>query len=75
MKNIDMTDFYIFILSIVLAVVPICFGINLLIDGASTRKQDFEEHCVEYYLENNYVLSECEQYVDKLKDIPNLTSE
>lgn len=69
MKNIDMTDFYIFVVFIGLAFVPICFGINILIEGASSRKQDFEEHCVVYYLENNYVLSECEQYVDKLNKI------
>lgn len=69
MKNIDITDICMFMLLIALVVVPICFGINILIEGASSRKQDFEEHCVEYYLENNYVLSECEQYVDKLNKI------
>lgn len=69
MKNIDITDICLSLLLLGLIAVPICFGINILIEGASTRKQNFEEHCVEYYLENNYVLSECEQYVDKLNKI------
>lgn len=69
MKKIDSCDFCLYMLLIGLAVVPICFGINILVEGASTRKHDFEEHCVEYYLENNYVLSECEKFTDKLNSL------
>lgn len=69
MKNIDMTDIYLSFLVIVLAFVPIAVGINYLIDESSNRKKEFEEHCVEYYLENNYVLSECEKFTDKLNGL------
>ena len=69
MKNIDKTDIYVFILVIALASAPIAFSINYLIAESSNRKKEFEEHCVEYYLENNYVLSECEKFTDKLNGL------
>ena len=66
-KKIDMTDFFFFVLSIGLLFLLIVCGINLLIDAASDRETDFEEHCVEYYLENNYILTSCEKYRDRFE--------
>lgn len=66
-KKIDMTDFCLFGLTIALVSFLIAFSINYLIAESSNRKEKFEEHCVEYYLENNYILTSCEKYRDRFE--------